>query len=460
MDDRRLTTLLERAYPDAPVPPLERLEQRAAAIRRHRRARRVACAVAGTAAMAVVAVAIWVPGLDRRDVQTPLRPVPTTIPTRVPDVSKTHLVLVTPSTGLRDRQIVRVSGRFAPPIAAEDSIDVHLCRAGVTPPTVTDDCDGTTGQGARRIPIATLPLRRYPYMVRRTITVGGQPLDCAAPPGCVLYAATRDRLKGPVHSRYQNKYGVAPLVFDPVAPPRPGPIVTVRPPDGLRDGDTVTVRAQHFRPFFSVGATVCVQGTDVCDAVNVPIQPIGPNGSLSLTHPVWSVFSSLDGTLQDCRSVACVVRFGSYDGSSRFDVPVSFAPGSPASYPSLTLEPAAPYTDGQQVTVTLHGWPGSIGRRPDLAIPNLVIRQCAALNGRSLSPAVCPGETPLHPEPDGRYTATLALHRTISESAAPEPIDCTHPGNCRVALALTSTGGEIPPGVFFGVILAVDVVVT
>jgi hypothetical protein len=409
--------------------------------------------------MAVVAVAIWVPGLDRRDVQTPLRPVPTTIPTRVPDVSKTHLVLVTPSTGLRDRQIVRVSGRFAPPIAAEDSIDVHLCRAGVTPPTVNDDCDGTTGQGARRIPIATLPLRRYPYMVRRTITVGGQPLDCAAPPGCVLYAATRDRLKGPVHSRYQNKYGVAPVVFDPVAPPRPGPTATVTPPSGLRDGDTVTVRAQHFRPFVSVGATVCVQGTDVCDAVNVPIKPIGPNGSLSLTHPVWSVFSSLDGTLQDCRSVACVVRFGSYDGSSRFDVPVSFAPGSPASYPSLTLEPAGPYTDGQQVTVTLHGWPGSIGRRPDLAIPNLVIGQCAALNGGSLSPAVCPGETPLHPEADGRYTATLTLHRTL-ESVAREPTDCTHPGNCRVALALTSTGGEIPPGVFFGVILAVDVVVT
>jgi hypothetical protein len=192
--------------------------------------------------------------------------------------------------------------------------------------------------------------------------------------------------------------------------------------------------------------------------VNVPIQPIGPNGSLSLTHPVWSVFSSLDGTLQDCRSVACVVRFGSYDGSSRFDVPVSFAPRRPASSPSLTLEPAGPYTDGQQVTVTLNGWPGSIGRRPDLAIRKLVIGQCARSGSGHLSPAVCPGETSLHPEPDGRYTATLALRRTISENVS-EPIDCTQLGNCRVALALTSTGGEIPPGVFFTVILGVDVVV-
>lgn len=458
MDDRQLTTLLERTYPRGPLPPLERLEQRAAAIRRHRRARRAAGAVAVTAAIVVVAVVVWVPGLDRRDVQTPLRPVPNTLPTQVPDVSKTHVVLVTPSTGLRDGQIVRVSGRFAPPIAAEDSIDVRMCRAGVTPPTVNDDCDGTTGQGARRIPLATLPLRRYPYLVRRTITVGGQPVDCAAEPGCVLYADSGDRLKGPIHSRYQGKYGIAPLVFDPVAPPLPGPIVTVRPPDGLRDGDTVTVRAQHFRPFGSVGATVCVKGTDVCDAVNVPVQRIGPNGSLSLIHPVWSVFSSADGALQDCRAVACVVRFGTYDRSTLFDVPVSFAPGSPASYPSLTLEPAGPYTDGQQVTVTLHGWPGSIGRRPDLAIPNLVIGQCARSGSGYLSAAVCPGETSLHPEPDGRYTATLALHRTISENVS-EPIDCTQLGNCRVALALTSTGGEIPPGVFFGVILGVDVVV-
>jgi hypothetical protein len=296
-------------------------------------------------------------------------------------------------------------------------------------------------------------------MVRRTITVGGQPVDCAAAPGCVLYADDGARLKGPVHSRYQGKYGVAPLVFDPVAPPRPGPIVTVRPPDGLRDGDTVTVRAQHFRPFGSVGATVCVKGTEVCDAVNVPIQPIGPNGRLSLTHPVWSVFSSADGALQDCRSVACVVRFGSYDGSTPFDVPISFAPAAPASPPRLTLDPAGPYTDGQQVTVTLEGWPGSIGRRPDLAIPNLVIGQCAALNGRSLSPAVCPGAMSLPPEADGRYIATLTLHRTVSSDAAPGSVDCTRPGECKVALALTSTGGEIPPGYFFTQILAVDVVV-
>ena len=55
-------------------------------------------------------------------------------------------------------------------------------------------------------------------------------------------------------------------------------------------------------------------------------------------------------------------------GPAVFDVPVSFAPASPAAYPQLTLDPAGPYTDGQQVTVTVQGWPGSIGQRPDLAI--------------------------------------------------------------------------------------------
>ena len=138
-------------------------------------------------------------------------------------------------------------------------------------------------------------------MVRRTITLGGQPVDCAAAPGCVLYAASDSHRAGHV-------YGVAPLAFDPVAPPLPGPAISVTPHDGLRDGDAVTVRVQHFRPFADVGVTVCVKGTDVCDAVDVPQQPVGADGSLSLTHSVWPVFSSADGTLQDCRSVACIVR--------------------------------------------------------------------------------------------------------------------------------------------------------
>ena len=429
----------------------ERLEQRTVATRRRRRTRRVVCVGAVTAVVVAVAVVISLPGRSRRDIRTPLRPVPTTVPTRIPDVSKTHAIVVTPSTGLRDRQIVRVSGRFGP--GAEDNVFMLICRAGATEPNAfNDECDGTTSQASRLVPLATLPLRRYPYLVRRTITLGGQPVDCAAPPGCVLYAASDSHRAGHV-------YGVVPLAFDPVAPPLPGPTITVTPRDGLRDGDAVTVRAHHFRPFESVGVTLCVNGTDVCDAVGVPQQPVGPDGSLLLTHRVWPVFSSSDGKLQDCRSVACVVRFGSYDGSSRFDVPVSFAPGGPASYPTLTLDPAGPYTDGQPVTVTVQGWPGSIGQRPDLAIESLVIGQCT----RPMSPgapAVCEGETSPRRGSDGRYSETLPLHRTLSQDVLRgEPVDCTQPGNCRVALALTPRGpNAIPPHILV-VILAVDVVV-
>ena len=295
MDDRRLTTLLERSYPEAPVPPLERLARRAAVIRRRRRTRRAVCAGAVTAAIVTVAVVVSVPGLDGRSIQTPLRPVPTTFPTRIPDVGKTHAIVVTPSTGLRDGQIVRVSGRFAPPIAAEDSIGVQMCRAGVIPPDVFTDCDPTTGQGARRIPLATMPLRRYPYLVRRTITVGGQPLDCAAPPGCVLYADNApDRLKGPIHSRYTHTYGVAPLAFDPIAPPLPGPTVTVTPHAGLRDGDAITVRAQQFRPFDWSITNVCVNGTFVCDGVGERQLLVGPDGE-PLGHPAGLVRVRLGG---------------------------------------------------------------------------------------------------------------------------------------------------------------------
>ena len=60
-------------------------------------------------------------------------------------------------------------------------------------------------------------------------------------------------------------------------------------------------------------------------------------------------------------------------------VPISFAPRKrAASSPKLNLDPAGPYTDGQQVTVTLSGWPGSIGQRPDLAIEHLTVGQCGS----------------------------------------------------------------------------------
>ena len=207
---------------------------------------------------------------------------------------------------------------------------------------------------------------------------------------------------------------------------------------------------------------VCVNGTDVCDAVDVPAAA-GRSRREPLAHRPGLVGVLLGGRdapglpLGGVRRSLRVLVDGSQAAST---CPISFAPGSPASYPQLTLDPAGPYTDGQQVTVTVQGWPGSIGQRPDLAIGNLVVGQCA--RPMSPNPAVCPGETSrLQPEPDGRYTATLALHRTLSQDVVRgEPVDCTQPGNCQVALALTPRGSNAIPLQFLVVILGVDVVVT
>ncbi len=414
---------------------------------RSRRGRRLGIAVAAVLAIVALVVVVTRPGIDRRSVQTPRRPVPTTIP----DLSKTHAIVVSPSTGLRDRQMVRVAGRFAPPRAAVFDLSVSICRAGVTPATAGNDCDGTTVQGTRPAdPFATVPFRRYPYMVRRMITVGGQPLDCAAAPGCVLYAAAPGRLKG--HSRYGAKYGVAPLAFDPVAPPEPAPSVTVTPPDALRDGDTVTVSGRNFRPFQWTAVTVCVSGTEVCDSVGVNENfKVDAHGRFSVTHQPWSVFSSADGTPQDCHVVTCVVRVKT---SEAVDVPVSFAPADTAAYPELTLDPAGPYTDGQQVTATVQGWPGSVGQRPGLEIGKLELGVCGLFAGARTTE--CGDQAVLQgPDADGRYTATLTLHRT---GTRPFQLDCTQPGNCRIGLALGPLGFD-PPG-YFAVILGADVVVS
>ncbi len=342
---------------------------------------------------------------------------------------------------------------------------MQICRAGVTPPTTGTDCDQTTSQDTRGQQLATGPFRRYPYVVRRTITVGGRPLDCAAAPGCVLYAARGGgRLKGPI--RYRTlKWGVAPLAFDPVAPPLPGPSVTLTPAGALRDGATVTVRGRHFRPLGFTTVTVCVSGTDVCDGVgvnggsNVGGFHVDANGSFSVTHAPWSVFAAADRTPQDCHVVTCVVRVrtelppGWQKTAETVDVPVSFTPAGTAAYPQLTLDTAGPYTDGQQVAVTVQGWPGSIGQRPGLELGNLMLAVCAqqvsGFGPQCGDKAVLQG-----PDADGHYTTTLTLHRTLSAVPGASQLDCTQPGTCQVALAVENRGNT--PG---SVILGADVVV-
>ena len=137
------------------------------------------------------------------------------------------------------------------------------------------------------------------------------------------------------------------------------------------------------------------------------------------------------------------------------DVPVSFAPAGPASYPQLTLDPAGPYTDGQQVTVTLLGWPGSIGRRPGLEIHRLALGLCTRppfIFG-STSTACAEKTALLGPDADGRYTATLTVHRTLGQAGASN-LDCTEPGNCRATLVLELGSDGAPP--YYEVILAAD----
>ena len=305
---------------------------------RSRLGRRTAITAAAVV-LAIVAliVAATLPGIDRRGVQTPRRPAPTTIP----NISKTHAIVVTPSTRLRDRQIVRVSSGFVPAIRHGGTIDpqkivVQICRAGVTPQSADFDCDRLTTQGTWASQAATVPFRQYPYMVRRIITVGGntpQPrrLDCAAAPGCVLYAV-RDAGGGPARRtegaiRYRRvMWGVAPLVFDRAASPLPQS-VTLTPPGALRDGATVTVQGRHFRPVYGTLVTVCVSGTELCESVRRRVH-IDANGSFS-TRIYWPVFAAHDGTLQDCHVVTCVIRVqtpfppGFYMGPETVDVPVS-----------------------------------------------------------------------------------------------------------------------------------------
>lgn len=131
---------------------------------RSRRDRRFVIAAAAVVLVIVVLVVVVSRlGVDHGGVEAPRRPLPAT----VPDLSKTLAIVVTSRTGLRDRQIVRVSGGFVPSILPGEhigwqEIDLQICRAGVTPLTADFDCDQTTSQDARGQQLSSGPFRRYP----------------------------------------------------------------------------------------------------------------------------------------------------------------------------------------------------------------------------------------------------------------------------------------------------------
>lgn len=151
--------------------------------------------------------------------------------------------------------------------------------------------------------------------------------------------------------------------------------IEVTPAEGLADGQVVTVRGSQFPPNEALGVVMCssLGPSPIGGAANCELSPYtsvqsDANGSFEVQYAVRRHISLGNGTI-DCAApppegtaANCVVAVGAitdYDESGI--TPVTFDPGLPAvPPPSVEVGPAPPYTEGQEVTVTVRdAVPGS-----------------------------------------------------------------------------------------------------
>lgn len=434
---------------------------------RYRRSRVVTIAFAAAVVVALVVAAAIV--MNRVSTTKSSAPPATKPYFPGPDVSVDHQLLVSPSTGLRDGQSIRLSGRhFAVGVGhggGVSAIQVATCRAGATPANWGEQCDQRTSAGTAASDVRSrTPLRKaklhqparanccvdmtgYRYSAARHLNLPGGAVDCAFE-SCIVLAVGFDR-----------GYGVAPLHFDPNAASLPTPRLSVSPNTDLQEGRQVTLHIEDAWPGGrdrrgATAALCAVRGTTpICDQTDLDIggvSPIDIHGSAALTMTVKStVLSSGCCTAGDAAGVAdcteapgCVIGVevpaGPLGGqNSQVVVPITFSAAVGARpladrLPHATIDPPGPYTDGQQGTITATGVP-----------KGTAIGQCGTM----------PDADPMYLEcAPGGVTATnkITLHRFIDEpipnATHSKRIDCAQPGRC--ALYLYNTPGEQPVPTF------------
>jgi hypothetical protein len=460
MDDRQLTTLLEHAYPvPNPELPNERVRGRARALRRRRR---IGQAIAATtlAVAVVVSVVVVVDWHEATKISVP----PATRPHEpAPNATVDHELLVTPSTGLRDGQPVRVSGRhFVVGVGGAGHINpgllVATCRAGATWLNFDQQCDSATVTGTSDGDFRThAPLRRpphkdkyrknccvdlvgYHYFAARRLTLPSGPVDCALD-ACVVLATGVDG------------YAVAPVHFDPNAASLPVPRVTVSPSTDLQEGQQITVHIEDAWPGGQVNKTggLCLSpgAAPVCDSTDLDVRPahtltIDRHGRATGTMVVKSTVLAAGGEfgaaagVGDCaQAPGCVIKvqvpagpIGSERGDgqvAKFSIPITFSAAVRAQpfadrLPHATIDTPGPYADGQEVTI-------AVTRLPK----GTTVRQCAKSDSEAPAAPMC--------DPVGvTGGGTIVLHRYLEAMTSPlgSRVDCSEPGRC--TLSLTTDG--------------------
>ena len=170
---------------------------------------------------------------------------------------------------------------------------------------------------------------------------GGQ-VDCRVVPGCELEVVVEEF--GPAGTSVHR----LPLPFDPAAPLRPLPSVSVTPTTGLTLGEVVQVEAAGLDPWLDpVPVAQCRAddvGLDGCDLVHSIAATHSGTGDLSTDWGVGTLVQTAGGDV-DCRTApgACAlvvgVRVPPDDTSRPVAVPLTFDPLAEAGYPTPQAVP-------------------------------------------------------------------------------------------------------------------------
>lgn len=223
-------------------------------------------------------------------------------------------IVVTPSTGLQDLQLVHVSATVDPNLRAD-----------------IEQLGGTTGLGlgsATADGPGQLEADVYVHLLLPGHAGGGGPADCRVDSCSVMV-----RLD-PVDSSL-----LAPITFAPGA--QPVQPFSVTPHDGLQDGQIVRVTLHAGAVQYTPQAAV-----QTCDQAGhcstpTPVAQDPATGAIDAAYQVSSRFTSpSDGTVVDCRLVSCQVQLVSPLSANA--VAITFAAVPPTSTTTTTTSPTAP----------------------------------------------------------------------------------------------------------------------
>jgi len=323
---------------------------------------------------------------------------------------------VVPDVGLVDGQDVEVTGTGV----FGDGVNIVQCTAA---PAGWGECDYETSTFVESTGGSFTATFRVGAVI---VTEDGGRADCRTAGACAL-AVIGD------FGDWADTTSV-PLGFAPDGPLLPPPTVTVAPPDGLVDGDMVTVTGAGFPRRFDSDAVEVHQCApdprpERCRTSFVQWAPLDEQGGFTLSLPVTARVPTPDG-LHDCRTgpdpCVLVATTSSIDSPRAGRADLLFDPDAPL-LPDPTISVAPPSGLGDFTPLTITGDRFTPGTRVSVQVCRIEAvnpyEDCDQENG----------ESPTADE-HGAISTEIAAFATLATGEGPVAgeIDCRAAPGCEV----------------------------